>query len=64
MEVRTGILGVPREERGSVVVKALCYKPVVAGVRDPLRLFFYIYLILSAALGPGVNSDSNRNEYR
>jgi hypothetical protein len=25
--------------------------------------FFYIYLILPAALGPGVYSASNRNEY-
>jgi hypothetical protein len=26
--------------------------------------FFQIYLILSAALGPGVYSASNRNEYQ
>jgi hypothetical protein len=36
-------------ERGSAVVKALCYKPE-AGVRDPMRwLNFKIYLVLSAA---------------
>jgi hypothetical protein len=33
-------------------------------VRDPMRLFFSIYLILPAALGPGFNSASNRNEYQ
>jgi hypothetical protein len=26
--------------------------------------FFSIYLILPAALGPGIYSDSNRNEYQ
>jgi hypothetical protein len=39
---------------GSIVVKALCYK--LEGCR--------FYLILSAALGPGVYSGSNRNEYQ
>jgi hypothetical protein len=34
-------------------------------VRDPMMLiYFSIYLILSAALGPGVYSASNRNEYK
>jgi hypothetical protein len=47
--------------RGSVVVKALCCKPV----RNPTRLFFFsIYLIFSAALRPGVYTASNRNEYQ
>jgi hypothetical protein len=30
----------------------------------PDEVNFYIYLILSAALGPGVYSASNRNEYQ
>jgi hypothetical protein len=49
---------------GSVVVKALCYKPEV---RDPMRriiFFFSIYLNIPTALGPGVYSASNRNEYQ
>jgi hypothetical protein len=44
--------------RGSVVVKALCYEP------EGIISFFSSYLILPAALGPGVHSASNRNEYR
>jgi hypothetical protein len=37
----------------------------VAGSRpDEVNGFFSIYLILPAALGPGVYSASNRNEYR
>jgi hypothetical protein len=35
----------------------LCYKPLTS-------LDFSIYLILPAALGPGVDSASNRNEYQ
>jgi hypothetical protein len=35
-------------------------------VRDPdeVNKFSSIYLILPAALGPGVSSSSNRNEYQ
>jgi hypothetical protein len=33
-------------------------------VRDPVKLIFSIYLILPAALGPGVYSASNRNKYK
>jgi hypothetical protein len=34
-------------------------------VRFLMRFFFFlIYLILSAVLGPGVHSASNRNEYQ
>jgi hypothetical protein len=47
--------------RGSIMIKALCYKPEG---RDPMRWRFSNYLILSTALGPGVYSASNRNEYR
>jgi hypothetical protein len=49
-------------ERGSVVVKGLGYKPEVAGSR-PDEVKIEIYLILPAALGLGVHSASNRNEY-
>jgi hypothetical protein len=42
---------------GSVVVKALCLGSI------PDEVNFLIYLILPAALGPGVYSASNRNEY-
>jgi hypothetical protein len=44
------------------VAKATCRK--VAGSRpDEVIFFFLIYLILPAALGPGVYSASNNNEY-
>jgi hypothetical protein len=46
--------------RSSVVVMALCYK--VGG--ECIFFFFSISLILPAALGPGVYSASNRNEYQ
>jgi hypothetical protein len=37
----------------------------VAGLRpDEVNAFFSIYLILSATLGPGVYSASNRNKYQ
>jgi hypothetical protein len=51
------------EARGSVVVKELCYKPEGRGF-DSRGGFFFIYLILPAALGTGVYSASNRNEYQ
>jgi hypothetical protein len=47
-----------------VVVKELCYKPHDRGFETRQREYFSIYLILSAALGPGVYSASNRNEYQ
>jgi hypothetical protein len=51
--------------RGIVVVEALCYKPEGRGFETRCgELIFSIYLILSAALGPGVYSASNRNEYQ
>jgi hypothetical protein len=49
---------------GSIVVKALCYKP--EGCMFKTRWgewFFSIDLIILAALGPGGYSVSNRNEY-
>jgi hypothetical protein len=47
------------------VVKALCYKPDSCGFEpDEVNEFFSIYPILLAALGPGVYSTSNRNEYQ
>jgi hypothetical protein len=49
--------------RGSVMVKALCYKPEGRGF-DNRWGDFLIYLILPAALGPRVYSASNRNEYQ
>jgi hypothetical protein len=33
-------------------------------VRNPMRRILSIYLILTAALNPGVHSASNRNEYQ
>jgi hypothetical protein len=49
----------------SILVKALCYKQE-GHVFETERwgFFFLIYLILPAALGPGVYSASNRNEYQ
>jgi hypothetical protein len=50
---------------GSVVVKALRYKPVGRGFETQWgERFLSIYLILPATLGRGVNSASNRNEYQ
>jgi hypothetical protein len=49
----------------SIVVKTLWYKP--EGHEFETRwseLFLSIYLILLAALGPGVHSASNSNEYQ
>jgi hypothetical protein len=46
--------------RGSVVVKALCYKPEGRGFESRGEWLLSIYLTLLAALGPA----SNRNEYR
>jgi hypothetical protein len=51
--------------RGSVVVKALCYKPEGRGFETRWdEWFLSIYLTLPVALGPGVYSASNRNEYQ
>jgi hypothetical protein len=53
------------EVGGSVVVKALCFKP--EGIRFETRLrecIFLMYLIFPAALGLGVYSASNINQYQ
>jgi hypothetical protein len=50
--------------RGTIVVKALCYKPKSCGFNFRLDEFFQFQLILLATLGPGVYSESNRNEYQ
>jgi hypothetical protein len=44
------------ETHGSVVLKA--------GSRPDEVIFFSIYVILSAALGPGVHSATSTNEYQ
>jgi hypothetical protein len=49
--------------RGSILVKALCYKPEGRGFETRWGEWnFSIYLILPAALGPGISSASNRTE--
>jgi hypothetical protein len=49
----------------SVVVKALCCKQEGRGFETRWgEWIFSLYLILSAALGPGVYSASKRNEYQ
>jgi hypothetical protein len=51
--------------RGSVVIKALCYKPEGRGFENRWGdCISSVYLIIPAALGPGFHSTSNRNEYR
>jgi hypothetical protein len=50
--------------RGSAVAEALSYKSEGSGFQNRLcSRILSIYLILPASLGPGVYSDSNRNEY-
>jgi hypothetical protein len=51
--------------RSSAVLKALCYKPEGRWFETRWdELIISVYLILPAALGPGVRSASNRNEYQ
>jgi hypothetical protein len=51
--------------RGIVVIKALDTNRKVAGSRpEEVNEFFSMYLILPAALGPGVYSVCNWNEYQ
>jgi hypothetical protein len=50
---------------GSVVVKALRYEPEGRGFEARWgQYILWIHLILPAALGPGVHSAYNRNEYQ
>jgi hypothetical protein len=47
------------------LVEKLCYKPEGSGFRSRWVIgFFSNYLILPAALDPGVYSASNTNEYQ
>jgi hypothetical protein len=47
------------------MVKALYYKLEGRGFEPhEVNELFSVYLILPAALGPGVHSASNRNEYK
>jgi hypothetical protein len=47
------------------VAKALCYKQEGRGFKTRLgELIFSIYLILLDALGPGIHSASNTNEFQ
>jgi hypothetical protein len=51
--------------RGSVLIKALCYKPEGRELETRWsELIFSMYLILPGALGPGVHLASNGNEYQ
>jgi hypothetical protein len=51
--------------QGSIVVKALCYKPEGRGFETRLgESISSIYLILLAALGTEFYPASNRNEYQ
>jgi hypothetical protein len=51
--------------RGSLLVNAICYKSEDRGFETQLgECIFSIYLIFPAALGPGVYSASNSNEYQ
>jgi hypothetical protein len=49
---------------GNIVVKAQYYKPEGRGFDTRWGEFLKNYLILPAALGPGVYSASNKNEYQ
>jgi hypothetical protein len=48
---------------GNVMIKALCYKPEGHEFDSRWIDFFLIYLILPAALGRGIYSASNINEF-
>ena len=47
------------------MIKALGHKREGRGFNSPMvSLEFFIYIILPAAVDPGVDSASNRNEYQ
>jgi hypothetical protein len=46
------------------MVETLYHKPEGRGFETPDESVFSIYLMLPAALGPGVYSSSNRNDYQ
>jgi hypothetical protein len=50
--------------RGRVVLKVLCYKPKGRGFETRWDLHFVTLPNLSGRIGPGVYSDSNRNEHQ
>jgi hypothetical protein len=53
------------EGHGRVVVEELCYKPEGRGLETRRgERISSIYLILPTALGPGMYSASNKNEYQ
>jgi hypothetical protein len=60
----SGFLACFKSELNPKLVKALCYKPEGRGFETRRGDLFSIYLIAPAALGPGVYSTSNRNEYQ
>jgi hypothetical protein len=65
MQLKITVCPIP-VAHGSAVLEALCYKPEGRWLKSDENVFFFfsIYLILPAALGPGVYSASNRNEYQ
>jgi len=53
------------EDRGSTVVKVMCYKPKVAGsIPTSVSGFFIDTKSFRSHYGPRVDSASNRNEYQ
>jgi hypothetical protein len=55
---------IPRD-KGSAMVKALIYKPEGRGFETRWgECIFSMYLVLPAALGPGIYSTTNRNDYQ
>ena len=61
----TGLLSYRDGDRGSTVVKLLCYKSEVAGsIPAGVSGFFIDIQSFRSHCGPGVDSASNRNEYQ
>ena len=52
-----------RGDRGSTVVKVLCYK-LEGSIPDGVMEFFIDIKSFRSHYGPGVDSTSNRNEYQ